>query len=320
MDKVIIGIAKNPVQAGHTHQAGWTAKWVELLDAEVLTTWTYHGLKGKQVFIYNDINDRPGIYNLPGFKKGSTKHVEIVNRLMSLSQFLEDGGDATMLDYFQTPHAAMAKRDIMAGNQDLLDNLPVISQVGMEPHQVVIGDSHSVSISPKGFATLRMDGRTLKGALKKGLASYMTGEESIVAFSFGEIDMRYHIGQQSDPYGHMDSLISDYRDQIQEIRQSGVDVYVRGLMAPTKDSRKIPNSGKLRLRDTRELVSYVGDGETRQDWTRYWNTLLDSEIGNVISMEGYEDEDGFLDETKMESGGSVHLRKDAYNLGWINEI
>ena len=305
MKRAIIGITQNPPQRDTSHAAGWVKHWQRILDADVLTKWTLFDLLNYDtLYIYNDINGGPGKLNIFGFKLGNEIHVDISNRIESIRQAVEQGVGLNQLDYKQVYATAFAKRGIVV--DEMFDKIPCVKQTDRIETKVVIGDSHSISVAPHDFAINRNDGKTLYGALKQGLKSFLTGKEETVIFKFGDIDMRHHICRQELPINSLNEMLVEYISQAQEIQDMGITVILCHVMAQTRDTRKIPKTGYFKGEP------FYGPVATRQHIGFLFNTAISSAWNGTVVYPDYADEDGFLLESRMEAKQSFHLAPHSY--------
>ena len=314
MNKAIISLAaSNPPMRDYSHSAGWCHKWQDLTGADVLTEWDAETLSMyDRVAIWNDVNGSEGKLNLMGFQLNDEKTGQkIQKRINELNKHFEKQGGVCQLDYAQSYYTCMSKRGLKA--YEWMDEIPYVKQTDINKKQIAIGDSHTTSITPSGWASNRNDGQTLHGALKRGLRSYLTGNEEEVVFKFGDIDLRHHSMRQEDPTNAIEILVREYLVQMMDIQQvSNIKVYACEAMPQTPDSRVIPKTGFYKGE------AYYGTLEQRQEMTQLFNKLLHRSMSNVVSYDGkYYDADGCLDVTKMESKRSFHLAPHSYNNKWL---
>ena len=305
MKKAIIGFTMNPPMRASSHTAGWVQKWSELLNADVLPKYNLETLKEyDDLYIFNDINGVEGKVNIFGFKPDNEVGQQIKDRIEILEAAVSAGIGLKQLDYAQTYATCLAKRK-MADVPQWFDDIPHVVQTQYS-NKVVVGDSHSISVAPEGYAVIRNDGKTLYGALKEGLSSYITENTTDVIFKFGDIDMRHHICRQDDPVAAVKELTSQYLLQAGEIAQAGANVSLCFTMPQTTDDRKIPKTGYFKG------TPFYGDVSERNMIGKLFNTIISLEWSDVITYPEEYFDDKFLDQSKMEAGGSFHLAPHSY--------
>ena len=298
-------VANNPPVSDKSHSAGWTHKWAELLNAEVLKEWSALDLIDREVYVFNDLNTKkPGSMNLMGFKVDNEVGKKVQYRIDEITKVINVGTIVKQLDIHQLFHTAFTARGLVADK--VLDNIPCILQTDLVPDKVVIGDSHSISVAPEGFAVNRNDGLTLFGALNRGLDSFLTGKETEVIFKLSDIDCRHHLCRQDDKKEATLQLLRDYFAQLCEIQKRGVKVSAVVPMPMVSDERKIPKTGFYKK------AAYFGSLRQRNEIVK---TIQDIMVGffhkrniSVIDPYAYHTtSEGLLNMDMMEAGGSFHL-------------
>ena len=305
MKRAIFGITASVPRRDTSHAAGWAAKWAELLNADIVIEPQALDAYG-EVYIWNDINGEPGKVNLFGFKKDNDVGRKVQIAVNAIKNFQ---GLVYQLDYAQDYYATLTKRglSVPAWFIDIEHK-----EQWEYSDTLVIGDSHSISVAPVGAAVIRNDGKTLRGALKKGLMNFLPNKEfKSVTFKFGDIDMRHHACRKDKPNMYIMDLAEEYLDQVWEFKQlTGADVSVVMAMPQTPDERKIPKTGFF------DNTPYYGSLEERNTVTQLFNAVLDNADYLDIEVVGYSDEyyteDGLLDMNKMEAKQSFHLAPKWY--------
>ena len=305
MKRAIFGIAANAPRRDTSHAAGWAKKWSELLDADIVVN-PNDLVIYDELFIWNDINGEPGKVNLFGFKLDNEVGTRVKIAIKAVERF---AGPVYQLDYQQDYYTSLTKRGL-----DVPESFRAIPSVTQEQfgNRICIGDSHSISVAPTNWSVNRNDGKTLRGALKKGLESYIPDNAVAVRFKFGDIDLRHHAARKEDCFTYIGNLAFEYARQLMEIkrkRDCGVEVVI--AMPQTPDSRKIPATGFF------DGTPFFGSLELRQMLTECFNEALSEELdGSGVDVIGYNDEyydeDGLLDVTKMEAKQSFHLAPKWY--------
>lgn len=182
---------------------------------------------------------------------------------------------------------------------------------------VIIGDSHSLSVYRPGWGISRNDGKTLFGALKGGwINEKINGLTNVkkLHLYFGNIDIRFHIARQSDVAVGLNTLFRSYVDLIGNLQDSGVEVTVQGLLPIEDESRKIPGTGLYKGEP------FYGDQATRQDFVNRFNKALRSAsnaMGFSMLEWGFEAPLSF---DVMEGRQSVHIRPANYYFRDFTDI
>lgn len=311
MKRCIVGIHLNPPVRDTSHCAGWVSKWVEILNADVVKD--YNQLDGyDEIYIYNDVNSSFGKLNLYGYKKEQDNPIRlnIENRLFKLYSLKDK---VKQLDWCQNYGTIFSTKSIDMSDDMItfLDNIDIVVQPSVN---YVVGDSHSTSVAPKGYGVNRNDGKTLRGALKLGLSSYIKEDTKHAIFKFGDIDLRHHINRKDNPFEYIKELVLEYINQMEEIRSKGIKVSCVHAMAQTSDTRKIPKTGYFKGQP------FYGTLEERVECTKYFNHCLDIYKTPNIQVISYPEDYSIstidmvtlLNEDKMEAGGSFHLAPKHY--------
>ena len=227
---------------------------------------------------------------------------KIKNNWMKL---ITSGVEVYNLDYDQ-PHSTLFEKRGLGRIANDYNHLSLTTQETMATHfkRFVIGDSHSISVCPHTMGCLRTDGRTLKGALKRGQiqAAVAKHNPTDILCYFGNIDARFHWGQsERDMVATATSAAMDYADVLLNLP---CKVKAMELLPFPTDDRKIPNSGKL------NGENFYGSFEDRQQAIRVFNSTLRAR--GVETVQWDFDYNQPLPKEAMEAGGSVHLAPKAY--------
>lgn len=138
--------------------------------------------------------------------------------------------------------------------------------------KLTMGDSHSFSAYTKGHMTIRKDGRTLAGVLKKSLRKEMVDHGvdpatlTHLTLYYGNIDVRHHIMREADPKGHVDRIIAEYEKQIKSLGIENIEL-VR-LLPIEDESRRLPKTGYY------EKTPFFGSWDQRNEIKDYFNGHL----------------------------------------------
>lgn len=191
-------------------------------------------------------------------------------------------------------------------------------------NKLAIGDSHAICMYRPGWQNLSVPFKTLHGALKEGLESFIQNKEveySNIEFYFGNIDVRHHLCRQDDPYKATEKLVDEYLRQAIEIsvtRNCKVTLYE--LLPIENESRSIPKTGwhkgtpfygswdernKIRKHFKKYLLQQIQETKIRGSFLSY-NVEVYEWIGAMINSNGE------LDFDYMEKPQSVHLSRKWY--------
>lgn len=276
----LIGILNNPATSLNSHSAGMVRIVADYFDASILTEkddWS----RCHRLIIYHGPNFKPGSFNIIG---GITD--EVLNRAAKLAQF---NGSFYTFDGFQLNEFSVKRK------LNLYDNFETIPSIE-EPYRkdIVVGDSHSLSVWRKGLGIKRMDGKTLWGFLKNPILAH--------TLYFGNIDIRFHLCRQPKPLQATIELADRY---IRFAKLVGAKVTC--LLPVEYETRKLPGTGLYNgkpfygsRQDRSELVSEFNyrllySGLKVHQWPQKW----------------YDDIDYYQSEV-MEPKQSVHIRPKYY--------
>ena len=304
----MIGISGNPSTAGYSHNGGWTQVILNQIQNRYGHQATCEIVKnGNAIHEYDVVIINEGV----NYKKGSwnffggmqERSVDMVKALTSYQgrvyAFNEDICWKSLLKRKELREAGFT-----------IDDLPKVITINTRNNgpRLIIGDSHSISIHRSGYGISRNDGATLFGALKEGgiLRNFDFNGISHVELYFGNIDVRFHLGRQSDPIKAAKQLVTRYLLFVQQLSNKGKHVTVQGLLPIENESRKIPGTGKYKGEN------FFGSQELRQELVDYINDKLEREApiyGGVYRGWNLPQPLPF---GCMEARQSVHLRPDYY--------
>lgn len=282
----IIGILNNPATSMNSHSAGMVDIVSKLFDAEVLNEkddWDQYDY----LIVYHGVNFRPGSFNVIG---------GINNEVLIRSKKLYDfKGTIYTLDGFQLSEFSIKRK------LDLFDDYKMIKEIKIpERHNLVIGDSHSISVWPDDNYTIsRNDGKTLHGFLKqeRDLSNYKH-----VIMYFGNIDLRFHLARQSNPEQATKDLFNRYCEYASKFNST-----ITQLLPVEHESRKIPKSGQYKGQN------FFGSMEQRKELRLIANDIMkNSGIPNIEWPIEFLDEKANLSFDIMEPKQSVHIRPAFY--------
>lgn len=282
----LIGVLNNPATSKNSHSAGMVHIVSKLFNADILTekdNWNEY----QRLIIYHGVNFKPGSFNIIG---GINE--EVLKRAEKLVNYK---GIVESLDGFQLSEFSIKRK---LGYYDNIENFNITFLP--ERDNLVIGDSHSISVWPDETYTIsRNDGKTLHGFLKQNndFSKYKK-----IIFYFGNIDIRFHLARQSNPFEATKDLFKRYCDFA-----SKYDSTITQLLPIEDESRKIPKSGQYKGRN------FFGSIELRKELRLEANKIiLESGIPNLEWPITFLDLKGNLSFDVMEPKQSVHLRPEFY--------
>lgn len=315
------GVLTNPVLRKTSHNYGWTCVINELLKQslsidKVDILKDHNKINNYDIICINEgVNYAFGKYNLMGGVLPI--YTEKINALNNFN-----GRIITFHDKVDYKHFIDNKKLNAIFTKTIEHYNPnSISK------KLVIGDSHSVSVFQPGYAISRNDGKTLYGALKQGLSSFIHNETEELVVYFGNIDIRHHILRYEEWPVVTNNMISELIKQLNELNLKKVTL-VEAL--PIEDeSRIIPKSGFYKG------TAFYGSKDDRSHVQSHFNMILhlsasmlncEYEILNWNHLLPNPElpeyaQDNTLDFKHMEGTKSFHLRPDAYQYkGWTNII
>jgi hypothetical protein len=175
--------------------------------------------------------------------------------------------------------------------------------------KVVAGDSHAICMYRPGWFVNSVPFKTLHGALKEGLSSFIQPHHEIAEFYFGNIDVRHHLLRQPDPEKAIRDLANRYYEQLSQLDLA--KVYAYELLPIENESRALPKTGYYKgtpfygTWDQRDAARLIFKNEMKK--------LCAQGSVNFIEWTDYlKNDKGELDFAHMEKPKSVHLSRDSY--------
>ncbi len=284
--KGIVGILNNPATSQNSHSAGMVDIVSKLLSADILNErddWSLYD----ELIIYHGTNFKPGSFNIIGGMND-----EILLRANKLQQFK---GIINSLDGFQLNEFSIKRKISLYDNYNNIDLLQI-----PERNNLVIGDSHSISVWPNEDYTIkRNDGKTLHGFLK--LNEDLSKYEHVIMY-FGNIDLRFHLARQSNPIESTKSLFNNYCEYASKYNST-----ITQLLPIEDESRKIPKSGQYKGKN------FFGSIQLRNELRFIANQIMfESKIPMLEWPTTFLDDKNNLSFDIMEPKQSVHLRPMYY--------
>jgi hypothetical protein len=246
---------------------------------------------------------------------------ELVGRLVELEAYT---GNLVSLDLPMPDYCGqLAKRlgqatcspklttALLAALDARLKNSTTLTQYDLKNETVAIGDSHATAYADKSSAVIRTNGLTLHGALQKGVFIEQIGrlvnQPKRVTLVCGSIDIRHHIGRQSDPKHAVIDLCQNYSDSIQFIEQEyGIEVEVAAPVPIEWEGRKIPQTGFYKK------TPFTGTLAQRQYWTKMFIDKMSTQGLISPPFNWYSMDPEQYANTYMELNSSVHIAPPFY--------
>jgi hypothetical protein len=175
--------------------------------------------------------------------------------------------------------------------------------------RVVAGDSHAICMYRPGWFVNSVPFKTLHGALKEGLSSFIQPHHEIAEFYFGNIDVRHHLMRQSNPEEATRDLAKRYYEQLSQLDLA--KVYAYELLPIENESRALPKTGYYKG------TPFYGDWASRETLRLIFKDEMKKQCAqgsvNFIEWVDYlKNDKGELDFEHMEKPKSVHLSRNSY--------
>jgi len=331
IDFPIIKAASNP----HSHRVAWLLMWASQLRRK-------YGPRCEVKVLYGDSwDERDDIYLNHGMElKGDRpniiggmddeQHTKRLRRILDVDPARMVSLDRPMLDYGEF---GRYRSNIKGSTQlwkdtdwdkmsDICRQIPLMEQKDLKTDWLILGDSHSFSMYMPGAMVDRNDGKTMHGAIKRGLRSFIEpyGDQvRKLTLYFGNIDVRHHLARVGgDPIDNADALIKRYREEVQKLVGDYDSIELVALLPIEHESRRIPKSTGYY-----EDRPFWGSRKDRQRVSDHLNSKLE-DIATEFNLEFYEhpvcyrDEEGLKFEV-MEEPQNVHLSRQFYRWDLDND-
>ena len=195
------------------------------------------------------------------------------------------------------------------------DNLKVLEDTAVTVREIesvnraVAGDSHAICMYRPGWFVNSVPFKTLHGALKEGLSTFIEPYHEIAEFYFGNIDVRHHLCRQPNPEQAARDLANRYYEQLARLDLAKVSAYE--LLPIENESRALPKTGYYK--GTPFYGSWEDRNRCRLIFKEEMRKLCAQGSVNFIEWTSYLLNDKFeLDFEHMEKPKSVHLSRDSY--------
>ena len=297
----MVGVMSNPVQRLTSHNGGWTLVVKSILEnsydceIDILTEkddWNEY----ETLIIHEGINYKFRSYNFFG---GVSQ--QVFDRLEKFSKFV---GDVYSIDNIDYNHMVKSRKEL----KDLSTNnyrTPEVIEINKMSENLILGDSHSVSVFKPGYCISRNDGKTLNGFLKNGIKSYLSDYTKKLIFYAGNIDIRFHTHRFGGSHS-LYTMSAELEKQLKELNLEEISIVA--VLPIENESRKIPGTGKYKGQN------FYGSWIQRMHYVVWLNDLLESMCirNNWNFLKWPFDYNTELSFDDMEARQSVHLRPTSY--------
>jgi hypothetical protein len=194
-------------------------------------------------------------------------------------------------------------------NLKRIENTAITVKEIKRVNRVVAGDSHAICMYRPGWFVNSVPFKTLHGALKEGLSSFIEPKHEIAEFYFGNIDVRHHLCRQPNPEQATRDLANRYYEQLSQLDLA--KVYAYELLPIEHESRVLPKTGYYKG------TPFYGSWEDRNRCRLIFKDEMRKlcSRGNVNFIEWVDpllNDRGELDFECMEKPKSVHLSRNSY--------
>ena len=296
-----------------SHVRGWAMHWAECLGVPIAAPTDL--LVCPTLYIEHGVNFG-GVLNLFGGVSDS-----LVDHLEELANYK---GQLVSLDWPMPNYAhQLSKRlgqatcstrltsALLAKLDARLQASTVLTQQDLKRDVVAIGDSHSTAFAASGSSVIRTNGLTLHGALQKGHFVEQIGrlvhKPRRVTLVCGSIDIRHHIGRQSDPKQAVADLCNNYSDLADFLTDEfNLQVEIAAPVPVEWEKRKIPQTGFYKG------TPFTGTLEDRREWTELFMGKMSQLCLIKPPDEWYSMDPEQYANTYMELNSSVHVAPPFY--------
>jgi len=248
--------------------------------------------------------------------------VDTANRF---ARILDFEGKMVSLDIDMPDYGALGKTRLKncddgwretnwAGITEVCKKIPTMRHPNRST-SLIMGDSHAFSMYKPPMMVVRIDKKTLHGALKYGLKNLITDNKidyrklTYISLYFGNIDIRHHLGRKMNYEKVIERMFLEYEKQIRDLNISGVELIE--ALPIENESRKLPKTGYF------EGTPFYGAWSIRCDIREFFNYNL-NKIANRNGWRTHKHPSSMLNENFelsfdcMEKPRSVHLNMNYY--------
>ena len=176
-------------------------------------------------------------------------------------------------------------------------------------NRAVAGDSHAICMYRPGWFVNSVPFKTLHGAIKEGLQTFIEPHHEIAEFYFGNIDVRHHLCRRPNPEQAARDLAKKYYEQLYQLDLA--KVYAYELLPIEHESRILPKTGYYKgtpfygLWEQRNKCRLVFKDEMKK-------LCAQGGVNFIEWVDPLLNERGELDFECMEKPKSVHLSRNSY--------
>lgn len=319
---MITGLIDNIPKNEWSHNRAYAKMWEQLINHKIETD-----ISGSDdVYLYLGINHSNGFNIFGGLDSV---------KLDKLERFLDSSNDITVLDHSiknlgdsfrgRIGNKTTDKRltnDFCDALNEKSSKVKTIKMSDLITDQMVIGDSHSMSIAPNGVPVIRIDGKTMNGVSRDHdfILDQIPSTVKKLTISFGSIDIRHHLFRFDDPYQSGSELLDRYFDLIDKIDVDEIEIAKpipieteTRKMAKTTMYKDKPFSGSRedRLDMTYKFIDRIGayDRATMVGYPDDWysmnpevfeSTIMERPRGIHVGYPNYRINDYGINNTSLE--------------------
>ena len=318
--KTLITSPFTPVSSNiHSHRAAQAAIYAEQLSAEfgnvhLDRTGDIHPDPGSfdQVYTYHG-NDWFGSLNL----FGGMKNYSNIDKLIRYSK-LKAPVYSLWIDHPKYSEMLKPRLDgdihpdwhlVDWENLKKLEDTAITVREIETTNRVVAGDSHAICMYRPGWFVNSVPFKTLHGAIKEGLQTFIEPHHEIAEFYFGNIDVRHHLNRLPNMEQRTRNLANRYHEQLAALNLTDVSVYE--LLPIENESRVLPKTGYYKG------SPFYGSWEQRNETRLIFkdemkNLCAKSRVNFIEWVDPLLNDKGELDFECMEKPKSVHLSRNSY--------
>ena len=247
------------------------------------------------LFICEGVNFVPGSFNVPGGPQNlHYEKMKAIGKYEGPVKFINNQFD------FEGFNKRLKIEDLNFPVGNFVD---LFNSYGNKTRKCVVGDSHALSVWRPTFALDFTAGRTLHGFLKRNTPEEINEKYDKVILYFGNIDLRFHLMRQPDPFSATVDLFTRYVQFAMKLRNATVV----NLLPVEHESRKIPGTGLYKKQP------FFGTRLERMQLREVANDIMEKSGLDVIEWPTeWIDEDGTKMLEILEMKQSVHLKPKHY--------
>lgn len=327
MNKYITNPLANIPVSKKSHVYGWASHWRNLLKAEINHKCDAGLIDANTIYIDHGVNFNGSLNLFGGLNNDIYKKFNILlmcidqgTKIISLDHDMPDFGEMFTKRIGNSSTCEFITKDWCNKISSMCKKITSLKHSDLEHHEgITIGDSHSIAFAKKKDMILRMDGKTLHGALKYDFDSFMdsieiTDKVERVTLCFGSVDIRHHILRHNYD---INSMLNEYINKAHQISDKfNIDVEIATPVPVEYEQRRIPKTGYYN--DT----PFFGSREQRYILTKRWIEYLKHNYENVVQPPEYwyEMDPELYAKQIMEQNSSVHIAPMYYRRNQWGDI